>query len=277
MQVHATPLAVQQRSIAEEVSTAYAAFKAAGGLSKRDVVSPPILKPDASSVWPIGTSQEVVWDITGLPASDEQITNRFGRIILGRDTGDSLNLDIENPLASGFSIRLGRINVTVPNVPPRNDYLIVLMGNSGNTSPSFAITQISGNNSGAAPTTASTVVTTSTEAEQTPSLPGIAPTRSSEPPVIPTSTTVTDPIPISGTTITGGETSLPEQSEVASTPSSRPVTTLGADETGPADSTGEGSDNSEDAADDTGAAAGTKAHLGALLGCVLGGAFVLGF
>ena len=172
--VHATPISSEERSIRE----AYDAFKYARGLSARDVVAPPIIKPDATSVWPIGTSQEVVWDTSKLPP-DNQITNPRGRILLGRDTGDSLNLDLDHPLAEGFHIRQGRINITVPNVTPRPDYLIVLMGNSGNTSPSFAITQIAGDGGSTDPPSLPPPVF-----NPTPSLPGIVPTRSSRPAVV---------------------------------------------------------------------------------------------
>ncbi|KAH6916809.1 hypothetical protein BKA70DRAFT_312961 [Coprinopsis sp. MPI-PUGE-AT-0042] len=177
--VHATPVSWEEKAIRE----AYHALKMTRGLSERDVVAPPIIKPDATSVWPIGTVQEVTWDTSKLPP-DNQITNPRGRILLGRDTGDSLNLDIDHPLAEGFHIRQGRINITVPNVTPRPDYLIVLMGNSGNTSPSFAITQIAGGGGTTSPLPPPVI-------DPTPSLPGIVPTRSTRPaPVSPTATSI---------------------------------------------------------------------------------------
>ena len=62
----------------------------------------------------------------------------------------------EHPLAQNFKLRDGSVDITVPNLPPRTDYLIVckfiskmliisvyifaVMGDSGNTSPQFAIT-----------------------------------------------------------------------------------------------------------------------------------------
>jgi len=253
LQAHASPLTTSRRAISDEVGAAWAAFKN----SKRDSVSPPIIKPDASSVWPIGSTQEVTWDTSGLPANDSQITNRLGRVLLGRDTGDSLNLDIDNPLAEGFSIRLGKISVTVPNVPPRSDYLIVLMGNSGNTSPSFAITQIAGGNNAGTPPV---------DEEEAPSPPAIAPETASTTPVAPTTTTITDPIPISGTTITGSwDTALPESAS--------------ADSSSSAGDAQDSSDNSSESALDAegSAAAGRRASVGLLLGCVTGGFVLLGF
>jgi len=56
---------------------------------------------------------------------DSQITNPDGVVILGFQTDDSLNLDIDHPLAQNFKIRAGNVTVIVPDVPPRNNYIIV--------------------------------------------------------------------------------------------------------------------------------------------------------
>lgn len=61
----------------------------------------------------------------------------------------------ESPLAENFTIGTGRANITVPNVPTREDYIVVLFGDrcvfasstfplpltlcSGNASPKFKI------------------------------------------------------------------------------------------------------------------------------------------
>ncbi|KAF8151405.1 hypothetical protein B0H34DRAFT_727535 [Crassisporium funariophilum] len=95
----------------------------ASPLNRRDVIAPKIIKPDASSVWPVGYTSNF--------PPDSQITNPIGQVILGFDENDSLNLDFEHPLAKGFS--------TVPDLRR----LPHLFGDSGNTSPSFAITRIS--------------------------------------------------------------------------------------------------------------------------------------
>src|SRR6266550_3715915 len=83
---------------------------------------------------------------------------------------------IDNPLAQGFNITQGSVNVVVPNVPPRTDYLVVceytrssrslwsspfalsVMGDSGNASPTFAITGGS-NSTVPSPTSGSTTQT----------------------------------------------------------------------------------------------------------------------
>ncbi|KAF9523901.1 hypothetical protein CPB83DRAFT_862109 [Crepidotus variabilis] len=137
-------------------------------LTPRDVIAPKITYPDATTVWHIGEVETVVWDTSKIPANDSQITNPIGKIYLGYNENNSLNLDINNPLASGFKLRDGKVQVTVPNVPPKDDYLIVLYGDSGNTSPSFTIMKISSDpkppsdpaSSGNNPTSTSTAATT---------------------------------------------------------------------------------------------------------------------
>lgn len=98
----------------------------------RDVYVPPILTPKAGDVWVIGEKRTVTWDTSNPPQS---ITNKIGEIYLRE--GDTTFLD--SPLAQGFDILLGTMEVTVPNVTPGNDYMIVLMGDSGNWSPPFSI------------------------------------------------------------------------------------------------------------------------------------------
>ncbi|PPQ82176.1 hypothetical protein CVT24_012653 [Panaeolus cyanescens] len=166
--------------------------------ARRDVVVPKIIKPDASSVWPVGSVQTVTWDTSNFPP-DSQITNPIGRVVLGFDENDSLNLQLDKPLAQGFKLRDGSVTLTVPDVPPRDDYLIVLFGNSGNTSPSFAITRISGggnSTSSSAPSSPSSSVTSSTS-----------------------ESLITTPIPITGSVITGGSPSLTPSDPALSTPS----------------------------------------------------------
>ncbi|KAF9046766.1 hypothetical protein BJ165DRAFT_1404165 [Panaeolus papilionaceus] len=184
--VHATPLA----------------------MGRRDVIAPKIIKPDASSVWPVGSVQTVTWDTSNFPP-DSQITNPIGKVILGFDENDSLNLDFNHPLAEGFKLRDGSVKLTVPNVPPRNDYLIVLFGDSGNTSPSFAITRIQsgGNNSSSS------------------AAPSPPPASSSQAPVSPTESLNNAPTPITGSATTDGSPNAspsrtPADSSVAALPTS---------------------------------------------------------
>ncbi|KAF9071199.1 hypothetical protein BDP27DRAFT_534348 [Rhodocollybia butyracea] len=101
-----------------------AAISAKRSLSIRDVYSPKILTPDATTVWQTGTHGVVTWKP---PPANIPLTNRNGTILLGHlsDTGGE-NLDISNA------------TIEVPKVPA-GKYIIVLMGDSGNKSPEFEI------------------------------------------------------------------------------------------------------------------------------------------
>ncbi|KAF5315420.1 hypothetical protein D9619_007420 [Psilocybe cf. subviscida] len=162
--------------------TAVVALLAAGieasPLGRRDVITPKITSPTKDSVWPVGSTQTVTWDTSDFPPVS-QITNIIGKVILGFDENDSLNLDFEHPLASNFNLTDGSVKLTVPDVQPRDDYLIVLFGDSGNTSPSFSITKISSGNNSTTASPSSAAVTA-------------------------TGTLITTPIPITGSVITGG-------------------------------------------------------------------------
>ncbi|KAF8636228.1 hypothetical protein AX17_003714 [Amanita inopinata Kibby_2008] len=68
-------------------------------------------------------------------------TNMVGRVVLGYIQGEDSNehLDYSRPLAEGFDISQGQVDIVVPQVDPRNDYIIVLFGDSGNRSSRFTI------------------------------------------------------------------------------------------------------------------------------------------
>ncbi|KZT73859.1 hypothetical protein DAEQUDRAFT_721322 [Daedalea quercina L-15889] len=99
---------------------------------RRDVWDPQILSPNASTVWVVGQTYNVTWNTTDAPA---HITNSIGTVVLATNGTE----DYENPLAANFSILLGSISITVPDVEPGSDYAIVLFGDSGNFSPDFTI------------------------------------------------------------------------------------------------------------------------------------------
>jgi len=114
---------------------------------KRIVIDPLITSPNADTVWTPGNSEVVTWDTSAIPP-----TGTFtGMLLLGHPSAGSENLDLQNPLASGFSLRDGSVRVTCPTVSPGNDYIVVLFGDSGNASPQFTISGPSANqNSGSA-------------------------------------------------------------------------------------------------------------------------------
>ncbi|RDB15282.1 hypothetical protein Hypma_004795 [Hypsizygus marmoreus] len=101
------------------------------------VFSPHITSPKASMIWCAGSTHNVTWDTSNIPAEKREST---GLVLLGYDGRNSENLDIAHPLASSFPISRGFVAVTVPKtVAPRDDYFIVLFGDSGNMSPKFKI------------------------------------------------------------------------------------------------------------------------------------------
>ncbi|KAF9031749.1 hypothetical protein BJ165DRAFT_1396949 [Panaeolus papilionaceus] len=141
-------------------------------LVRRIPVSPLIIKPDASSVWVVGSVQTVTWETNNFPP-DSQINNPIGQVFLGRSYTQEwgLRLNRSHPLAKGFNIRDGSVQITVPDVPPLDDYLIVLFGNADNASPSFSITRNNapGTNTSSSATPSST---TSISSSITPSTQG---------------------------------------------------------------------------------------------------------
>ncbi|KAI0339004.1 hypothetical protein BDW22DRAFT_1362343 [Trametopsis cervina] len=113
---------------------ALAAVVSAAPLIPRDDFVPPILYPQAGTVWTVGQKHNVTWSLNNVPS---QITNPNGKLVLAKG-GYLIGLD--KPIAQNFSIALGRIEITVPDVQePGNDYALVLFGNSGNSSPNFTI------------------------------------------------------------------------------------------------------------------------------------------
>ncbi|EIN12953.1 hypothetical protein PUNSTDRAFT_19047, partial [Punctularia strigosozonata HHB-11173 SS5] len=102
--------------------------------------APPITSPTTGTVWTVGQTVTVTWDTSELPPP-QNITNISGKILLGflDDGDDSEHLDVDSPLAQGFNITTGSVQLTVPNVPAKDDYIIVLFGDSGNLSPKFTI------------------------------------------------------------------------------------------------------------------------------------------
>ncbi|KAI0820057.1 hypothetical protein BC628DRAFT_1331265 [Trametes gibbosa] len=118
------------------IFTALVAAAAAVSAAPGDVISPPITAPKAGDVWTIGSTQLITWDTSSIVNP----TSETGLILLGVFENDDEHLDTKHPLASGFSIRSGAVNVTVPAVAAGNDYIVVLFGDSGNMSPTFTIT-----------------------------------------------------------------------------------------------------------------------------------------
>ncbi|KAI9067312.1 hypothetical protein FKP32DRAFT_1563876 [Trametes sanguinea] len=118
--------------------TVLVAAASAVSAAPTEVISPPVTSPKAGDVWQVGTTQNVTWDTSAIPAG----TAQTGLILLGHIVGDSddEHLDTKHPLAVNFPITAGFATVEVPDVATRDDYVVVLFGDSGNTSPKFTIT-----------------------------------------------------------------------------------------------------------------------------------------
>ncbi|KAG6334316.1 hypothetical protein ID866_4770 [Astraeus odoratus] len=190
----------------------------------RDVVSPPITSPTAGAVWHVGETQTVTWSTANLPVN---ITNPNGMLVLGYLSNNSENLMLDSPLATNINYTVGQVEITVPNVPTRDDYIVVLFGDSGNASPEFTIINDASGTTTSPPTAATTTTTPASSAstgasESIPaSSPGTSQDLSSGPST--TATTTTTLASASGsffsttTTITQTATSSPSTQTNAAT------------------------------------------------------------
>ncbi|KII86656.1 hypothetical protein PLICRDRAFT_125544 [Plicaturopsis crispa FD-325 SS-3] len=123
----------------------------AAPLESREVVSPPVLTPGAGTVWVVGSTETVTWNVSVIPSGDDPV----GQLILGYNEDGSEHLMLDSPLASNITLKDGSVNITVPSVPERDNYIVCLFGDSGNISPNFTIT--GGGASSSASSSASTV------------------------------------------------------------------------------------------------------------------------
>ncbi|KAG5716653.1 hypothetical protein E4T56_gene16388 [Termitomyces sp. T112] len=195
----------------------------ASPLTTRDVFSPHITSPNETTIWPVGTQQMVTWETDNIPP-DSQLTDPNGIIVLGHlGPSGGLNLDLDHPLAQGFKLRVGHAQVIVPSVPPRDDYIIVLFGDSGNSSPTFAITRIITNATN--PTTSTTKPSNTTVT-----------TQHSLSVTLSTSISMTEPTRSTGTTATGGQSAANTPTATLLVPSTALVTSSRSTQTAPTSS-----------------------------------------
>ncbi|KAJ7749954.1 hypothetical protein B0H16DRAFT_1550715 [Mycena metata] len=103
---------------------------ALAGPTPLDVFSPPITFPTAGTVLVSKTETTVTWDASGAPV------NISNKALLMLRKGD---LTAPFILAEGFDLRTGALKIVVPNVLADSDYEFVLLGDSGNFSPTFTI------------------------------------------------------------------------------------------------------------------------------------------
>ncbi|KJA24351.1 hypothetical protein HYPSUDRAFT_162094 [Hypholoma sublateritium FD-334 SS-4] len=106
-------------------------------LAARGVYSPKITNPKHDTIWKPASDVNVTWDLHGF----DKTSNSKGTLLLGylEDGSESEHLDIEHPLASDFDISSGSMTIKCPEVAPGGEYIVVLIGDSGNRSPTFTI------------------------------------------------------------------------------------------------------------------------------------------
>ncbi|KAG2758179.1 hypothetical protein P692DRAFT_20824264 [Suillus brevipes Sb2] len=168
-------------------------------LNLRDVVDPPITSPTAGTLWHVGEKQLVTWNTDNLPAN---MTNPVGMLVLGYNYNNSENLMLNSPLATNINYTVGQVLITVPNVVTREDYIVVLFGDSGNTSPMFTI--INDSSSSSAPATAPASTTSSPVQSPTPTSSASATGQTPSASPLITSTIIITPTASSGITPSAG-------------------------------------------------------------------------
>jgi hypothetical protein len=100
-------------------------------------VAPPVVYPSNGTTWERGSNQSVTWSTDNIP---EEAQKYLVTILLGFLANGSENLDIKRPLAAQIPIMQGTAPVTVPtNLTAGNNYIVAVIGDSGNTSPAFTI------------------------------------------------------------------------------------------------------------------------------------------
>lgn len=147
-------------------------------LNLRDVVDPPITSPTADTVWQVGEKQLVTWSTDGLSPN---VTNPVGMLVLGYMYNNSENLMLSSPLATNLNYTDGQVLITVPDVETREDYIVVLFGDSGNASPEFTIINDSSSSSAPAPSTYSSDQSATPPSSASPTTEALSGTSSSTP------------------------------------------------------------------------------------------------
>ncbi|KAI9059305.1 hypothetical protein FKP32DRAFT_1606301 [Trametes sanguinea] len=97
--------------------------------------SPPITLPTSQNGWNLGTVETVKWLTDGYNVTGQ------GSIIFGFvQTNGSVDFWIDQPLAEGFPLADGIVNVRCPsNVPVNERYVVALLPDLTNQSPPFMV------------------------------------------------------------------------------------------------------------------------------------------
>lgn len=106
-------------------------------LQERTVYSPEITYPTHKTKWEVGKKVHVSWNASGLP---DEAKKAKSFIKLGHLDKNSAGEHLNQTLAKGFKLGDGNVKFTLPkDLEPRDDYIVVLFGDSGNASPKFTI------------------------------------------------------------------------------------------------------------------------------------------
>lgn len=99
-------------------------------LAARAVISPKITLPTPGDSFKRGTTTTVEWETDNIPAG----TPNIGRILLARpDSTGREHLDVDNPLAKGFLLTEGSVDITWPTSTEAGEgYYLALFGDSAN-------------------------------------------------------------------------------------------------------------------------------------------------
>ncbi|KAF7985570.1 hypothetical protein HWV62_3843 [Athelia sp. TMB] len=101
------------------------------------VFNPTITSPKAGDVWTPGQTVTVTWETDNIPTVAQSYT---GTLDLGHPDANSMNIETDRPLASGFKYSAGAVSFVVPNeLVQRSNYAVFLFGDSGNKSPFFTM------------------------------------------------------------------------------------------------------------------------------------------
>lgn len=100
------------------------------------IVNPRIIIPTNETIWYAGCDADIAWDTLQIVPN---VTETHGPIMLGFIVPLSINEHLFFTLVPDTDLTTGSAHITVPNVPTRNDYIVVVFGDSGNASPLFTI------------------------------------------------------------------------------------------------------------------------------------------
>ncbi|CAO1631027.1 unnamed protein product [Sympodiomycopsis kandeliae] len=108
-------------------------------LQRRIVYNPHILTPKAGDVWHADKNHKVTWKTSDIPdeLQDGTAEVRLGYLPENGQGGENLRWI----LAKKVPLTDGSVTFKLPaDLRSRNDYIVVLLGDSGNASPKFTIT-----------------------------------------------------------------------------------------------------------------------------------------